>query len=63
MKATARSVALEQLMRIDQEGAYAGLVGGSPRSNFASQDVDVLDRDIPEPSKKDLLDPRYVSSL
>ena len=27
---SARSVALEQLIRVDEEGAYAGLVSGSP---------------------------------
>lgn len=30
MQPTARVLALQQLLRIEQEGAYAGLVGGSP---------------------------------
>lgn len=30
MRPSWRSVALQQLLRIEQDGAYAGLVGGSP---------------------------------
>jgi len=37
---SARSVALEQLLRVDEEGAFAGLVSGSPDG----QKVDVLDK-------------------
>ena len=37
---SARSVALEQLLRVDEEGAFAGLVSGSP----GEQNLDVLDK-------------------
>lgn len=30
MRPSSRVLALQQLLRIEQEGAYAGLVGGSP---------------------------------
>ena len=36
---TARSVALQQLLRIEEEGAYSGLVGGSPNPT-ADTDAD-----------------------
>jgi len=47
---TVRSVALEQLLRIDLEGAYAGLVGGSPvvGSQVSKGSIDALDRNLPE---------------
>lgn len=61
-----RSVALEQLLRIDQEGAYAGLVGGSPVVGSQSSNlqvgkgsIDVLDRDLPESPVTAKLEQRY----
>eukprot|EP00889_Picochlorum_renovo_P007358 jgi/Picre1/34388/NNA_001858.t1 len=45
-----RSVALEQLLRVDEEGAYAGLVSGSPEVQ-GQQRVDVLDEET-SPSQK-----------
>lgn len=41
---SARSVALEQLIRVDEGGAYAGLVSGSPDTRTESTTVDVLDQ-------------------
>ena len=55
---SARSVALEQLIRVDEEGAYAGLVSGSPEGLVSEKNkVDVLDQ--PDSSiVRDVLDPR-----
>ena len=41
---TARSVALQQLLRIEEEGAFSGLVGGSPSAATSSTETD---NDIP----------------
>jgi hypothetical protein len=38
LQPTTRSVALLQLLRIEEEGAYAGLVGGSPGAAAAAAD-------------------------
>lgn len=58
---TVRSVALEQLLRIDQEGAFAGLVSGSPvvGSSVSKGSIDVLDKDMPESPNSAKLEQRY----
>lgn len=55
---SARSVALEQLIRVDEDGAYAGLVSGSPEGRLSEKNrVDILDQ--PDSSiVRDVLDPR-----
>jgi hypothetical protein len=61
MKPSARSVALLQLLRVEQEGAYAGLVGGSPSGGGGANDGGELDQEDDDSDRRPLharLDPR-----
>lgn len=42
MKPTARTVALEQLLRIEEQGAFAGLVSGSTGLQTASKSSNAM---------------------